>query len=120
LEAFGLSLSMNKEFLPQLEQAMDVLDAFVQDLVAERRQQPRRATGEEDLLEILIRTLDSGGLTERELYDLLIFIFVAGYDTSKNALTLMMNVLIDRPDLYKRCAEDADFCQRVVEENFRY
>src|SRR5207248_2655448 len=105
---------------PQLEQAMDVLDAFVQDLVAERRQQPRRATGEEDLLEILIRTLDSGGLTERELYDLLIFIFVAGYDTSKNALTLMMNVLIDRPDLYKRCAEDADFCQKVVEENFRY
>jgi cytochrome P450 len=120
LEAFGLSLSMNKEFLPQLEQAMDVLDAFVQDLVAERRQQPRRAAGEEDLLEILIRTLDSGGLTERELYDLLIFIFVAGYDTSKNALTLMMNVLIDRPDLYKRCAEDADFCQQVVEENFRY
>ena len=119
LEAFGLSLSMDKEFLPQLEQATEVLDAFVQDLVADRRQ-ARRPAGEEDLLEILLRTVDSGGLSERELYDLLIFIFVAGYDTSKNALTLLMDVLIDRPDLYRRCAEDPDYCGKVVEENFRY
>src|SRR5687768_14793305 len=119
LEAFGLSLGMNKDFLPQLVQATNVLDAFVQDLVAERRRN-RREDGQDDLLEILIRTQDSGGLTERELYDLLIFIFVAGYDTSKNALTLLMAVLLDRPDLYQRCAEDADFCVKVVEENFRY
>jgi cytochrome P450 len=110
---------MNKEFLPKLEQAMDVLDAFSQNLVAERRRN-RRADGEQDMLEILVRTVDSGGITERELYDLLIFLFVAGYDTSKNALTLLMNVLIGRPDLYRRCAEDPDFCGKVVEENFRY
>ena len=72
------------------------------------------------MLEILIDTLESGGLSERELYDLLIFLFVAGYDTSKNALTLLMDVMIRRPDIYRRCAEDLEYCRQVTEENFRY
>jgi cytochrome P450 len=110
---------MDKNHLPALQRAMHVLDTFSQELVAKRRKN-RLPAGQEDLLEILLNTLDGGGLSERELYDLLIFLFVAGYDTSKNALTLMMNVLIERPDLYKRCAEDAEFCRKVVEENFRY
>ncbi|MEZ5737474.1 MAG: cytochrome P450 [Novosphingobium sp.] len=119
MEAFGLSMSMNRAFLPNLVEATETLDAFAQDLVAERRRN-RRPKGEEDLLEILVSTQDAGGLSERELYDLLIFLFVAGYDTSKNALTLMMDALIERPDMYERCAEDIEYCRKVVEENFRY
>ena len=119
LEAFGLSMSLDREFLPQLEQATQTLDSFVQDLVAQRRAD-RRPSGEADLLEILLQTHEQGGLSERELYDLLIFLFVAGYDTSKNALTLLMDAMIDRPELYRRCAEDAEFCRKVVEENFRF
>jgi len=119
LEAFGLSFSLDLAHLPMLEDAMVELDAFVQDLVATRRSH-RRSDGERDLLEILIETLESGGLSERELYDLLIFALVAGYDTSKNALTLLMDVMIRRPDIYVRCAEDFEFCHKVVEENFRY
>jgi cytochrome P450 len=119
MEAFGLSMSMDPAFLPQLEGATEVLDDFTQDLVA-RRRKARRPKGEEDMLEILIETVDRGGLSERELYDLLIFLFVAGYDTSKNALTLLMDIMIQRPDIYRRCAEDLDFCRKVIEENFRY
>ena len=119
LEAFGLSLSMNKAFLPNLVNAFDTLDAFVQDLVAQRRKAPH-GPNEEDMLDVLVRTQSDGGLSERELYDLLIFLFVAGYDTSKNALTLAMNVLIDRPDLYQRCAEDLSFAHKIMEEGFRH
>jgi cytochrome P450 len=119
MEAFGLSMSMDKQFLPQLNQATEVLDAFAREIVAERRK-ARKAPGEEDMLEVLINTLDDGKLSERELYDLLIFLFVAGYDTSKNALTLLMDVLIDRPEMYERCAEDLAYCRKVTEENFRY
>jgi len=120
MEAFGLSMSMDPEFLPQLERATEVLDAFGQGLVAERRK--ARAAGKrgDDMLEILLDTVDSGGLSERELYDLLIFLFVAGYDTSKNALTLLMDAMIRNPDMYERCAEDLEFCRKVTEENFRY
>lgn len=119
LETFGLSFSLDRELLPKLEQATIELDAFVQGLVETRRAN-RRTDGERDLLEILIETVEAGGLSDRELFDLLIFALVAGYDTSKNALTLLMDMMIRRPDLYRRCAEDLQFCQKVVEENFRY
>ncbi len=119
LEAFGMSMSMDREILPQLVKAMDVLDAFVQDLVAQRLK-ARKPAGEEDLLEILVSTLDDGGLSERELYDVLIFLFVAGYDTSKNALTLAMDSLIRQPALYQRCATSLDYCRKVIEESFRF
>jgi cytochrome P450 len=119
MEAFGLSLSMNKDFLPQLNQAFNTLDAFARKIVAERRK-ARLPKDQADMLEVLIDTLDAGKLTERELYDLLIFLFVAGYDTSKNALTLMMDALIERPVMYRRCAEDLAYCRKVTEENFRY
>ena len=119
LETFGMSMSMDRAILPQLVGAMDVLDAFVQDLVAARLK-ARKPAGEEDLLEILVSNLDTGGLSERELYDVLIFLFVAGYDTSKNALTLAMDSLIKQPALYQRCAESLDYCRKVIEENFRF
>jgi cytochrome P450 len=119
LETFGLSFSLDRALLPELEKATRTLDQFCQELVAERRAQ-RRPEGEKDLLEILLETVGSGRLSERELYDLLIFALVAGYDTSKNALTLLMDVMIQRPDIYQRCAEDFDFCRKVMEENFRY
>jgi cytochrome P450 len=119
METFGLSVSMQKNLLPKLVEAMDTLDAFSQDLVAKRRK-ARLPKGEEDMLELLINAQESGGLTERELYDMMVFLFVAGYDTSKNALTILMSILIDRPDDYKRCAEDQAFCAKVVEEAFRY
>jgi cytochrome P450 len=119
MEAFGLSMSLDKDFLPQLEAAFETLDEFSRDLVAERRAN-RLPESEQDLLEILIDALEEGRISEREVYDLLIFLFVAGYDTSKNAMTFMMDVLIGKPEMYRRCAEDIEFCNKVTEENFRY
>ena len=96
LEALGLGFSMNRDHLPALQEAIVVLDEFVQQLVAQRRA-GQRAADRPDLLDSLIGVQAEGGMTERELYDVLIFLFVAGYDTSKNVLTMMMNLLLDRP-----------------------
>ena len=51
---------------------------------------------------------------------LLIFLFGAGYDTSKNVLTLIMHILLERPADYQRCAEDMEFCRKIIEESLRY
>ncbi len=59
-------------------------------------------------------------MSERELHDLLIFLFSAGYDTSKNMLTFIMHKMIEHPEHWARCAEDQAFCNKVVEETFRY
>ncbi len=120
LEAFGLSVSLDKQYLPSLQAAMATLDDFVQNLVARRRAAQARGETHDDLLDLMTRTVANGDWNDRELYDVMIFIFVAGYDTSKNALTLMMNAMIDRPDLYARCAEDHALCARITEEGFRY
>jgi cytochrome P450 len=51
---------------------------------------------------------------------MLIFLFAAGYDTSKNVLTFLMHHLMERPEIYARCAADPGYCAKVVEEGLRY
>ncbi|RYH13375.1 MAG: cytochrome P450 [Alphaproteobacteria bacterium] len=119
LEALGLSASMQREHLPALQKAFVQMDCFVQQLVDDRRA-GKRLRAEPDMLDDLIEAVTTGGLDERELYDLLVFLFVAGFDTSKNMLTLIMDQMIDHPDKYRRCADEFDYCRRVMEETLRF
>jgi cytochrome P450 len=119
LETLGLSFNLIPNFLPQLEQAVEVLDDFVTELVA-RRRKGERPSEASDLLDAMIAATDSGGLTAAEMNNLLIFLFAAGYDTSKNVMTMIMHELIPRPELYARCAEELAYCKKVVEEGLRY
>jgi cytochrome P450 len=119
LETLGLSFSLIPDFLPQLEQAIEVMEGFVTRLVAGRRE-GKRLNEQPDLLDALIEAHDSGGLSAVEMNNLLIFLFVAGYDTSKNVLTLIMHELLTRPTMYARCAEDSAYCRKVVEEGLRF
>jgi cytochrome P450 len=119
MEDLGLSVSMDPTFLPALEKATEVLDAFVLDLIAER--EARWRPGDEaDLLDLLIQAKVDGGMSLREFGDILIFLLVAGFDTSKNVLTLIMYELVDRPEDYARCAEDIAFCGKVLDETMRF
>lgn len=120
MEALGLSVSMNPDYLPPLEQAIGTLDAFVHQLMQDRRKLGGKGDHSEDLLDLLLQAQEAGGLSERELADLLIFLFVAGFDTSKNVLTLAMFELLGRPEIYRRCAEDMAFCRKVIEETMRF
>ncbi len=119
LEALGLALSMDRQYLPQLQEGVRILDGFVRELVAARRA-GQRLWPEPDLLDSLLEAVADGGMSEEELYNLLIFLFGAGYDTSKNVLTLIMHILLERPEDYRRCGEDMEFCRKVIEESFRY
>jgi cytochrome P450 len=119
LETLGLSYNLIPDFLPELEKAYGVMEDFVVQLVA-RRRAGERTSPEKDLLDLLIGAVDAGELSDREIYDLLVFLFAAGYDTSKNVLTLLMHHLMKRPEIYQRCAEDLPYCSQVVEEGLRY
>jgi cytochrome P450 len=119
LETLGLGYNMIPGFLPKLEEAYGVLEEFVVELVADRRA-GQRLHPQEDLLDALVEAVAAGKLSDRENYDLLVFLFAAGYDTSKNVLTLLMHHLISRPQIYARCADDLDYCGKVVEEGLRY
>lgn len=118
METLGLAFALDKTAVPELDKAFLHMDAFAQDLVAERRANPHEGD-EQDLLDIILEAADQGEISDRQLYDLLIFLFVAGYDTSKNMITLIMWLLMERPEMYKRCGEDHDYARKAVEEAFR-
>lgn len=124
LETHGLAFGMNPDHIPAVQEAVLTEDAFVQRVVAERRANRQHANGplggDEDLLDLLLEAAEEGAITDRQLYDVLIFVFVAGYDTSKNVLTYLMYLMTQNLEIYRRCAEDLDYCRKVVEEMLRY
>lgn len=119
LETLGLAYSLDPRREPALQKAIVHIDEFCRDLMEDRRRNPR-TEGDPDLLDMLITASREGGISDRKLVDLLIFLFVAGYDTSKNVLGWLMRELTTQPDVYKRCAEDAEYCRKVVEEFLRF
>lgn len=118
LETMGLSIAMDRTMLPQLDAAVQALDDFVNELI-DTREKTYRAGDQADLLDLLMEAMIASGMSRREFGDLLIFLFGAGFDTSKNILTLAMWELIQHPDDYRRCADDPDFCARVIDESMR-
>jgi cytochrome P450 len=120
METLGVTaLMLDPDVMDDAQKAAQTMFDSVEELIA-RRRAGERLDDEEDLLDILLAIRASDGMSEDELLNLLVLMFVAGYDTSKNVLTLTMNVLLDHLDNYARCAIEPEFCAKVVEENFRF
>lgn len=116
LEVQGSSFNLQVDQMDVIEESYQTLWRFVDELIAERG--PNAGKG--DLLDDLIAANTEGTLNDKELRQMLIFLFAAGYDTSKNLLTLLMNSMIQAPEIWKRCAEDLDYCRKVVKEQLRH
>jgi cytochrome P450 len=116
LEVQGSSFNMQVENMASIEESYQVLWRFVDELIAERG--PNGGKG--DLLDDMIAAKTEGRLNDKELRQMLIFLFAAGYDTSKNLLTLLMHSMIQNPQIWNRCAEDRDYCRKVVKEQLRH
>ncbi len=119
LETLGRAYSLNPALEPALQTSIVHIDDFCHNLVADRRANPEHG-GPPDLLDMLIEASAEGGIPERQLIDMLIFLFEAGYDTSKNVFTMMMYEMTRHPEIYRKCGEDSEYCRKVVEEFLRY
>jgi cytochrome P450 len=118
LEAQLTAISMNKAAMPDFMRGYEVMYEFADEVVRDRE-----ATGQHDpdlALDIMIAAKQAGQLTERELRYLIMVLLFAGYDTSKNMLTMTMHLLLEQPDMYKRCAEDLAYCGLVIDEALRH
>lgn len=110
-------MTMDRSIFPDILGAYQMLRDFAGGLIADRE-----ASAETDtnlLLDALLASRDEGKLDNDELRDLLITLLLAGFDTSKNALTLTMHALLDHPDIYARCASDSEYCRKVIRESLR-
>ena len=84
------------------------LDAFLMDLVANRRANP---TDRVDILGQLLNAQDADTgekMTDRQIRDELMTIFVAGLDTTAITLTWMSWILDTHPDIATRMREEVD------------
>jgi len=116
LEIHGESFNLEVEKMPVIEAGYQRLWSFVDGLIEERGTDG--ADG--DLLDVMIAARESGQVSDKELHQLLILMFAAGYDTTKNLLILLMRSMLDNPEIYRRCGEDFDYARKVVKEQLRF
>lgn len=89
------------------ERAMQTLDRVVLDIIDARRKGKKR---EDDLLQMLLeaRDEDTGeGMTDRQLRDEVMTMFLAGHETTANALTWTFVLLSRFPQIARALAAEA-------------
>ena len=111
LQRFMLPFYGALEHLPlptvrRLHAARRRLDATIYRLIAERRADP----GGRDLLSLLLETRDEGGrpMTDEQVHDEAMTIFLAGHETTAVALTWTWMLLARHPEVERRLHGELD------------
>ncbi|WP_217592056.1 cytochrome P450 [Cohnella sp. GbtcB17] len=88
--------------------ALEALDRAVYDIIKQRRLNP--AIGEGDLLSVLLSSKDDqgNGMTDQELRDELMIMFIAGHETSANALSWAFSYILKQPEVERKLYEEWD------------
>jgi cytochrome P450 len=118
LEAQLVAISMDKAAIPDFVAGYQIMWDFADQIVRER--EASGAFDDDALLDAMIAAKSSGQLDDRELRHLIMVLLFAGYDTSKNMLTMTIHLLMDHPKMYERCAEDKAYCALVIDEALRH
>jgi cytochrome P450 len=104
------------EDLPLIERAGAELTAYVTEMIAERRADPR-----DDLLSDLIAIEEEGDrLSTDEMTMLAQAVLMAGTDTTRNQLACSVALFSEHPDQWALLAERPELAPRAVEESMRY
>jgi cytochrome P450 len=81
----------------------------------------RRAHGAEDLITALVEAeVDGESLQDWEILGFCILLLVAGNETTTNLMGNILNVLVDRPELWQQLRADRSLVAPVIEETLRY
>ncbi len=89
------------------EKALSTLDEVLLGIIRGRREKP---TGGSDLLSTLLAAQDEEGkgLSDREMRDELMTLFIAGHETTALALTYALMLVFQSPDTVKRLQNELD------------
>ena len=102
--------------LPLIDRASNELTAYVSDMIAARRADPR-----DDLLSDLIAVEEEGDrLSTEEMAMLAQAVLMAGTDTTRNQLACSVAVFSEHPEQWRLLAQQPELAPRAVEESMRY
>jgi pimeloyl-[acyl-carrier protein] synthase len=114
--AIGLESPCTEDAFTASLRAHDAIADYFRGLIAERRKRPRS-----DLLTRLIAAEDGGDkLTEFEVLDVCVLLFVTGHQTTINLIGNGMLCLLRHPIEMRRLHEDPGLMTNAVEELLRY
>jgi len=92
------------------------LDAYVRQLISERRNSPA-----DDLITSLIAAEEAGDkLSENELVSMVEAVIIGGTDTTRNQLGCSVALFAEHPEQWKLLAERPELAGKAVEETMRY
>lgn len=113
-EALGF---INMERKAQIEQSLIAFDAYVADLLDDRRKSPR----DDFITEYVRTTSDDNELSEKEIRTQVLGLILAGSDTTRGSLCMTLAHLLQHPDQWRAFCADPDGLKKgVVAEGLRY
>lgn len=88
-------------------EAFDLLDVTINDIIASRRE---TMDDKGDLLSMLLLSVDDDGerMTDEQVRDEAMTLFLAGHETTANALTWTFYLLSQHPDILHQLQEEVD------------
>jgi cytochrome P450 len=101
----------------QIEKSLVEFNAYVEDLLEQRRKEPR-----EDFLSDYVRTTSGeGALSDAEIRTQILGLILAGSDTTRGSLCLILKHLLQHPEQWRAfCADPDGLKKSVVAEGLRY
>src|SRR5215831_8721669 len=112
-DAFLAAVSMPPE--QRMQNLMEMVGYFGQIAAA------RRAHGADDLITALVEAeVEGEALEDWEVLGFCILLLIAGNETTTNLVGNILNILADRPDLWRQLRADRSLVENVIEETLRY
>jgi cytochrome P450 family 109 len=112
-DAFLAAVSMPPE--QRAQNLMEMVAYFGQIAAA------RRAHGADDLITALVEAeVEGEALEDWEVLGFCILLLIAGNETTTNLMSNILNILVDRPDLWRQAREDRSLVEPIIEETLRY
>lgn len=111
--AMGVTL---REDLPKIEAALQRLYDYCDELIADRRANPR-----DDFVTALVNASrpEDGRLSDTELRDAMVLLIFGGFDTTRNQLGLAMQTFMANLGQWRLLADNPDLGGKAVEEVMR-
>lgn len=114
----GLALGVTfKQDQARINAATDQMFGYAEQAVAHLKAQ---GLGE-DFLSMLVRANeeDKSALSDQELYDMIVLAIFGGIDTTRNQLSLAMDIFLQHPDQWQLLGQQPDLARAAVEEVMR-
>ena len=89
---------------------------YLAQVIAKRHAEPK-----DDLISLLVEAeIEGERMTDAQLVGFCVLLLVAGNETTTNLIGNVLNILLDRPELWARLREDRSLVEGVLEETLRF